>query len=87
MKGKRIYLLVVLFCSIALVACGATTPAASSNTDSNSSTSPTSNADTPAPASANGTKVNLNSAEADQLLAAVPCLGNRMVSEFQEYRP
>ena len=87
MKAKRIYLLVVLFCSIALVACGATTPAASSNTDSNSSTSPTSNADTPAPASANGTKVNLNSAEADQLLAAVPGLGNRMVREFQEYRP
>lgn len=33
------------------------------------------------------TKANLNTATADELLAAVPGLGNRMVREFQEYRP
>jgi len=88
MQGKRIYLLVVLLSTISLVACGAATPAASSNANSTSSTSPTSNAAaTPAPALVNVTKVNLNSAEADQLLAAVPGLGNRMIREFQEYRP
>jgi DNA uptake protein ComE-like DNA-binding protein len=35
----------------------------------------------------NMTKINLNTASADQFLAAVPGLGNRMVREFQEYRP
>ena len=33
------------------------------------------------------TKVNLNTATEDELLAAVPGLGERMVDEFLEYRP
>jgi DNA uptake protein ComE-like DNA-binding protein len=82
MKGKWVYLLVLLLSTISLVACAGATPTASSNSDSASNTGATS-----VPASTNVTKVNLNSAEADQLLAAVPGLGNRMVREFQEYRP
>ncbi|MGQ0600816.1 MAG: hypothetical protein ACT4QE_03865 [Anaerolineales bacterium] len=34
-----------------------------------------------------GAKVNLNTASGDEFLAAIPGLGNRMVREFQEYRP
>lgn len=33
------------------------------------------------------TKVNLNTASGDDFLNAIPGLGNRMVREFQEYRP
>lgn len=32
-------------------------------------------------------KLNLNEATPEQFLAAIPDLGNRMVREFQEYRP
>lgn len=32
-------------------------------------------------------KLNLNEATLEQFLAAIPDLGNRMVREFQEYRP
>jgi DNA uptake protein ComE-like DNA-binding protein len=32
-------------------------------------------------------RVNLNTASADDFLAAIPGLGNRMVREFMEYRP
>jgi DNA uptake protein ComE-like DNA-binding protein len=38
---------------------------------------------TPTPAA----KLNLNTATSDQLLATIPGFGNRMVREFQEYRP
>lgn len=33
------------------------------------------------------TKLNLNTVTGDELLAAIPGFGNRMVREFQEYRP
>jgi DNA uptake protein ComE-like DNA-binding protein len=34
-----------------------------------------------------GAKINLNTATGDELLATIPGFGNRMVREFQEYRP
>lgn len=34
-----------------------------------------------------GIKINLNTATGDELLAAIPGFGNRMVREFKEYRP
>lgn len=46
-----------------------------------------------APATANpaveftGAKLNLNTVTGDELLATIPGFGNRMVREFQEYRP
>jgi DNA uptake protein ComE-like DNA-binding protein len=40
-----------------------------------------------AASSSNPTKLNLNTATADEFLAGVPGLGNRMVREFMEYRP
>jgi DNA uptake protein ComE-like DNA-binding protein len=34
-----------------------------------------------------GQKLNLNTVTGDELLAVIPDFGNRMVREFQEYRP
>ena len=38
-------------------------------------------------AEATMTKLNLNTVSGDELLATIPDFGNRMVREFQEYRP
>jgi DNA uptake protein ComE-like DNA-binding protein len=70
---KRLRIAITLPLVLALTACGATTPAPTSNAASASD--PT------------GAKVNLNTATAEEFLAAVPGLGNRMLREFQEYRP
>jgi DNA uptake protein ComE-like DNA-binding protein len=82
MKEKWVYLLVMLLSTISLVACASATPTASSNGDPALNSAPTS-----AGSAANITKVNLNNATADEFMTAIPGLGNRMVNEFQEYRP
>jgi len=65
---------------MALAACSATaptaTPVASNNPGSNQSTNAIGN-----------TKLNLNTVTGDELLATIPGFSNRMVREFQEYRP
>ena len=38
-------------------------------------------------ANAGGAKLNLNTAKGDEFKAAIPGLGDRMVHEFEEYRP
>ena len=78
MNRKIIISSLVLLCLIALAACSSAAP---STTEGN-----------PLPAAqagnaANASKVNLNTASADDFLAAIPGLGNRMVREFMEYRP
>jgi len=67
---------------MALAACSTATSAVDSSTaeSNNSSSSQSTN-------SANQAKLNLNTATADDFLATVPGLGNRMVREFMEYRP
>ena len=80
MKRKWVYLLLVVLSTALMVACASTTPAASNN--SSSDLTPSSALD-----SANITKINLNTASSDEFLAAIPGLGNRMVREFEEYRP
>src|ERR1044072_1799465 len=55
------------------------------NTNPSSARSPV-----PTPAATNSApkaKVNINTASRADLLAAIPNLGNRMVHEFEEYRP
>ena len=42
---------------------------------------------TPATSSAPKAKLNINTATGAEFLAAIPNLGNRMVHEFEEYRP
>lgn len=78
MRSKWVILLLVFVVAISLVACASATPVASSDTSSSNTT---------ANDSGTITKVNLNTANGDDFLAAIPGLGNRMVREFQEYRP
>jgi DNA uptake protein ComE-like DNA-binding protein len=78
MHKKWLYLLFVIWSAVSLVACASATPVASGDPSSNTS----SVVDT-----SSTTKVNLNTASADDFLAAIPGLGNRMIREFEEYRP
>ncbi|HYN85264.1 MAG TPA: hypothetical protein VER32_08430 [Pyrinomonadaceae bacterium] len=64
----------------------ATNAAANANTNANGAAANTPDAPRPEAGSAR-TKLNLNTATSQEFLAAVPNLGNRMVHEFEEYRP
>ena len=79
MKRKTVFVLLVWLCLAALAACSAAVPTstASTTTNDNSVVSP----------STNDGKLNLNTASGDEFLTAIPGFGNRMVREFQEYRP
>src|SRR5262245_5587366 len=76
---SKLFLAVVAL-SLALAACGA-----SGSTSSSTTTSPTASSSTTA--GVPGVKLNLNIVTADELLNTIPGFGNRMVREFQEYRP
>jgi DNA uptake protein ComE-like DNA-binding protein len=85
MKKKVRFVLTLVLCTIAIFGCASATPVVQ---DNSSSSDPSSNAmSTAAVDVANVTRVNLNTASADEFLATVPGLGDRMVREFQEYRP
>lgn len=75
MKRISTLILLTIVGALILAACA---PAAS--TTSTSNTSSTTVAFT-------GAKLNLNTVTGDELLATIPGFGNRMVREFQEYRP
>lgn len=82
-----IFLLVIIF-ALLVSACGSTsqnTPPqnapASTPPSANTSASPAANN------SVTKAKVDLNTATSAEFLAAIPNLGNRMVHEFEEYRP
>ena len=79
MKRKIVFVLLAWLCVIALAACttAAPTSTASTTTNDNSAVTPPTNAG----------KLNLNTVSGDELLAAIPGFGSRMVREFQEYRP
>jgi len=79
MKRKTVFVLLIWLCLTALAACSTavSTSTASTTTNDNSAASP----------STNHSKLNLNTASGDEFLAAIPGFGNRMVREFQEYRP
>jgi DNA uptake protein ComE-like DNA-binding protein len=77
MFGRSKFIVLAMLCTIVLAAC-------------TSSTSPTLSASTTTSQTGNtgaGGKLNLNNASGDEFMAAIPGLGNRMVREFQEYRP
>ena len=76
MKRRVSFVLTVLLCVMAMAGCASATPVAQADRSSNTTVDPV-----------NITRVNLNTATADEFLAAVPGLGNRMVREFQEYKP
>ena len=76
MKRRVCFVLNLLFCIMAITGCASATPIAQANPSSNTAVD-----------SGNITKVNLNTATGDEFLTAIPALGNRMVREFQEYKP
>lgn len=92
--------LIVLLLLTLLAACGETptaTPIATTSSAGVSVTSPATTAANPAttaavttaanPATASCSKLNLNTLNESQLMAAIPGFSNRMVREFLEYRP
>ena len=75
MKIKSTILLLIMIIALVLTACSAaTSPTTTNNISSNASPF-------------TGAKLNLNTVTGDELLATIPGFGNRMVREFQEYRP
>ncbi|HEV2801360.1 MAG TPA: hypothetical protein VGW12_12725 [Pyrinomonadaceae bacterium] len=61
--------------------------AAGANANSNAPTASTAANTTPGQTAAGKPKLNLNTATGDEFRAQIPNLGNRMVHEFEEYRP
>ena len=79
MKRKTVFILLIWLWLTALSACSTAAPTstASTTTNDNSAVSPSTNAG----------KLNLNTTSGDEFLNTIPGFGNRMVREFQEYRP
>lgn len=77
------FLSLLMFSLMFLAACGTNAPSQPAVTNS-STPQPVSSP--PAPSSARP-KLNLNTATGAEFQAAIPNLGNRMVHEFEEYRP
>src|SRR5262245_35154 len=80
MNRTTIQIVLSLFLAAALAACAtaSSSPTASTSNSSSSSASTTSSI---------AAKLNLNTVTGDELLTAIPGFSNRMVREFQEYRP
>lgn len=101
MKRRNMsYLILPVALAAVLAACGgattssdAATPAATSAPIATSAPATTGSASTPEQpdaalaSSSAAAKLNLNQVTADELLATIPGFSNRMVREFQEYRP
>jgi len=86
----------LLFCALLVNACGAGGEKAQTNTANASAPAATANQSnsntaavntTPGQTTAAKPKLNLNTASANDFLANVPGIGNKMVHEFEEYRP
>ena len=75
MKIKSTLLLLIMIGAVLLAACAPVATATSTSSTNSTASDFT------------GTKINLNTATSDQLLSTIPGFGNRMVREFQEYRP
>ncbi len=75
MKRISTFILWAIVGTLVLAACA---PAAATTSTSNTSSTTT---------EFTGAKLNLNTVTGDELLATIPDFGNRMVREFQEYRP
>ncbi len=88
LKRLRLYVLALLLALI-LAACGGRPAAATTGSDSSSTAEVTQTTTAVVGTDANTatTRLNLNTATADDLLSAIPGLGDRMVREFFEYRP
>jgi len=78
MKSKSNLLLMIVIGAIILAACAPAATATTTTTTDNTNSTFSESTDT---------KINLNTATSGELLTTIPGFGNRMVREFQEYRP
>lgn len=97
MNAKQ--LLITAFSLLLLVGCNAGTSAPADNsapvtqsgavttTDTTTTTASTSDGTVATNSAAPAPKLNLNTVTGEELLATIPGFGNRMVREFEEYRP
>lgn len=72
-----------------LTGCGSAGDNPLSSTSGQNSNTPTASGSSASPSTSNApkAKLNINTATGAEFLAAIPALGNRMVHEFEEYRP
>jgi DNA uptake protein ComE-like DNA-binding protein len=86
MNAKQ--LLVTAFSLLLLVGCNnATSAPSASSAPAAQSGAVTTNTSTISTDAAAPAKLNLNTVTGEELLATIPGFGNRMVREFEEYRP
>ncbi len=90
---KTIFVFAILSWALMLplffTGCGSAGDSPATNTagpNTNTPTAPGSSAN-PSTSNAPKAKLNINTASGAEFLAAIPGLGNRMVHEFEEYRP
>src|SRR6185312_4540435 len=76
-----VFVLIITACRSSNDNGSANTPNTNAPANANVAATPTATSSGPA------AKVNLNTASEADLLRAIPNLGNRMVHEFEEYRP
>jgi DNA uptake protein ComE-like DNA-binding protein len=84
-----------LLCALLVSACSSGSEKTQTNTASSNAPAATANQSNSNTTAVNTTagqttpkaKLNLNTASGDEFLAQIPGLGNRMVHEFEEYRP
>lgn len=86
--------LVFIVLSLALLltlftGCGSAVDEPSTNTATSNTNTPAAQGSTASPTTNNApkAKLNINTASGAEFQAAIPALGNRMVHEFEEYRP
>jgi DNA uptake protein ComE-like DNA-binding protein len=95
---RSVILTSAMLCALLVTACSYGNEKAQTNTTasnasvattspSNSNAAAANTTNTTAGQSAAGAKLNLNTASPNEFLARIPGLGNRMVHEFEEYRP
>ncbi len=80
MKRTTTQIFLSLLLATALAACATASPSTTSSTSNNSSSGASTD-------SSNIARLNLNTVTGDELLTTIPGFSNRMVREFQEYRP
>ena len=80
MKRTTTQIFLSLLLAAALAACATASPSTTSSTSNNSSSGASTDR-------SNIARLNLNTVTGDELLTTIPGFSNRMVREFQEYRP
>ena len=86
-KSIQMFTLVWFAITVSFVVAGCSSP--NTNRQTNTATSTASPAATTAPPASSSTKakLNVNNATQAELLSTIPGMGNKMVHEFEEYRP